>query len=39
LLIGGDKRGRWQQFYEQAIPFADDLFDEHLNDLQDEGET
>lgn len=39
LLIGGDKRGRWQEFYEKAIPFADELFDEHLRDLAGEGET
>ena len=39
LLIGGDKRGRRHEFYEQAIPLADDLFDEHLDELQDEGET
>lgn len=39
LLIGGDKRGRWQEFYDQAIPLADDLFDEHLQALKDEGDT
>jgi hypothetical protein len=37
LLIGGDKRGRWQEFYERMIPLADDLFDEHLAALQREG--
>ena len=39
LLIGGDKRDRWQEFYEEMIPLADQLFDEHLNDLEtpDEG--
>lgn len=37
LLIGGDKRGRWQEFYEQMIPLADDLFDEHLAELDSEG--
>ncbi len=30
LLIGGDKRDRWKQWYREAIPAADDLFDEHL---------
>jgi len=39
LLIGGDKRGRWQEFYERMIPLADDLFDKHLQALKDEGET
>jgi hypothetical protein len=37
LLIGGDKRGRWQEFYAQMIPLADDLFEEHLKDLRTEG--
>lgn len=38
LLIGGDKRDRWQEFYERTIPLADDLFDEHLAALEREGE-
>jgi hypothetical protein len=37
LLIGGDKRDRWQEFYAQMIPLADHLFDEHLRDLESEG--
>ena len=37
LLIGGDKRDRWQEFYEQMIPLADQLFDEHLAALEREG--
>ena len=37
LLIGGDKRDRWQEFYAQMIPLADDLFDEHLTELENEG--
>ena len=37
LLIGGDKRGRWHEFYAQAIPLADDLLDEHLAELENEG--
>jgi len=37
LLIGGDKRDRWKAFYEEMIPLADDLFDEHLNELETEG--
>ena len=40
LLIGGDKRDRWQEFYETAIPLADRLLDEHLAELeQREGGT
>jgi hypothetical protein len=34
LLIGGDKRDRWQAFYAEMIPIADALFDEHLKDLE-----
>jgi hypothetical protein len=30
LLIGGDKRDRWDDWYEEAIPEADVLMDEHL---------
>ena len=37
LLIGGDKRDRWQDFYAEMIPLADDLFDEHLKDLESKG--
>lgn len=36
LLIGGDKRDRWQQFYAEMIPLADGLFDEHLAELEKE---
>ncbi len=32
LLIGGDKTGRWQSWYEQAIPLADELFDDYLRE-------
>ncbi len=37
LLLGGDKQGRWQAFYREAIPQADDLYDEHLETLRSEG--
>ncbi|WP_040669233.1 type II toxin-antitoxin system RelE/ParE family toxin [Nitrolancea hollandica] len=36
LLIGGDKTGRWQQWYEEMIPKADRLYDEHLEILRKE---
>jgi hypothetical protein len=32
LLIGGDKAGQWHAWYEEAIPVADDLFDEYLRE-------
>lgn len=36
LLIGGDKtgQGRW---YEEYVPIADALYDEHLETLRREG--
>lgn len=37
LLIGGKKQGddRW---YERFVPLADDLYDQHLTELREEGE-
>ncbi len=37
LLLGGDKTGRWEDWYRRAIPAADDLYDVHLRELRDEG--
>ncbi len=37
-MIGGDKRGSWNRWYEQMVPVADDLYDEHpkaYKDLRD----
>ena len=36
LLIGGDKTGN-ERFYDQFVPVADDLYDEHLEALRKEG--
>ena len=36
LLIGGDKTGN-DRFYEEYVPRADDLYDEHLRELRREG--
>lgn len=36
LLIGGDKTGD-KRFYEEMIPEADRLYDEHLEELRKEG--
>ncbi len=38
LLIGGDKTGN-ERFYEEYVPLADALFDEHLQELREEGLT
>ena len=37
LLLGGDKSRRWSSRYAEAIPTADQLYDEHLQTLRDEG--
>lgn len=36
LLIGGDKTGN-NRWYEQYISIADDLYDEHIENLKKEG--
>ena len=38
LLIGGNKKGKWTTWYQRAIPVADQLYDDHLAALQQEGE-
>jgi len=37
LLLGGDKSGAWNDWYEWAVPLADDLYDDYLEELKDEG--
>lgn len=37
LLLGGDKTGN-DRWYEIHVPRADDLYDEHLEQLRMEGE-
>jgi len=37
LLLSGDKSGTWNQWYEWAVPMADDLYDIYLSELTDEG--
>jgi hypothetical protein len=36
LLIGGDKTGN-DRFYEKFVPWADDLYDTHVDELRKEG--
>ncbi len=36
LLIGGDKTGN-DRWYEQFVPVADRLYDQHLDTLRNEG--
>lgn len=37
LLPGGDKTGAWNEWYEWAVPLADDLYDDYLRELREEG--
>ena len=37
LLLGGDKTGEWKEWYRTAIPEAEKLYEEHLNELMMEG--
>jgi hypothetical protein len=37
LLIGGNKTHRWTAWYDEMIPIADRLYDEHLEELCREG--
>jgi hypothetical protein len=37
LLLGGDKSGRWDAWYETAIPEADRLYAIYLDELRAEG--
>lgn len=32
LPIGGDKTGQWSARYDKAIPLADDLYDQYLDE-------
>lgn len=37
VLLGGDKWGEWETWYDHHVPAADDLYDEYLQELLDEG--
>ena len=37
LLLGGNKSGRWQEWYRTAVPTADALYRVYLEELQAEG--
>ena len=36
LLIGGDKTGK-DEWYDENVPIADKLYDEHIEELKKEG--
>jgi DNA-binding transcriptional regulator YiaG len=37
LLLGGNKTGRWNEWYRQAIPEAERLYETYLAELRKEG--
>jgi hypothetical protein len=37
LLLGGDKRNNWTNWYRTAIPEAERLWRRHLDELEQEG--
>jgi hypothetical protein len=37
LLLGGDKTGEWRSWYTRMIPLADDLYEDYLRELRNEG--
>jgi hypothetical protein len=37
LLLGGDKSGMLNEWYKWAVPVADDLYNEYLEELRKEG--
>ena len=37
LLLGGDKTGAWAEWYEWAVPAADDLYDVYIAEVRKEG--
>jgi hypothetical protein len=32
LLVAGDKSGRWNEWYRQAIPVAEALYEQYLKE-------
>jgi hypothetical protein len=37
LLLGGDKTGLWDRWYEESIANADGLYRVHIQELSNEG--
>jgi hypothetical protein len=37
LLLGGNKTGRWEEWYREAIPEAERLYGIYLDELRQEG--
>lgn len=37
VLIGGDKTSDWAGWYDRNVPLADELYDDYLDEIQEEG--
>lgn len=37
FLLGGDKEGKWDRWYGENVPKADELFDRHLAEFRKEA--
>lgn len=37
LLLGGDKEGEWDVWYDEHVPVADALYEQYLRELEEEG--
>lgn len=37
LLVGGDKTGEWSSWYDRAVPQADRLYKEYLDEIEEKG--
>jgi len=37
LLLGGDKERRWERWYVEHVPVAEELYRRHLADLREGG--
>jgi hypothetical protein len=37
VLLGGDKTNDWVGWYDRNIPLADELYDEYLDEIREEG--
>lgn len=39
IMVAGDKNGSWNSWYDRNIPIADERFDQHLDDLDNLGDS
>jgi hypothetical protein len=37
LLLGGDKTGAWEEWYAVSIPLAENIYEQYLKEIEEEG--